>query len=121
MRLIVDEDLPRSLFRDLLAAGFDTVDVRDVGLRGQSDEAVFDYAVRERRAVLTADVGFGNVLRFPLGKHAGIIVARFSNNISSQQLSDAIVKALALLAEDDVFGNVIIVTSGNIRIRRADG
>jgi len=44
LRFITDEDVPRSTARVLRDAGFDAVDVRDVGLRGKSDEAVFDYA-----------------------------------------------------------------------------
>jgi len=41
-RYLVDEDLPRSLARRLGEAGVDAVDVRDVGLRGASDEQVLD-------------------------------------------------------------------------------
>jgi len=69
----VDEDLPRSLARRLRGAGLDAVDVRDVGLRGCTDEEVLEFAVRESRVVVTADIGFGNILRFPLGEHAGIL------------------------------------------------
>jgi predicted nuclease of predicted toxin-antitoxin system len=76
---LVDEDLPRSVTRELGSAGVGIVDVRDVGLRGRPDGEVLAYAVREARAVITADVEFGNILRFPLGEHAGILVARFPN------------------------------------------
>ena len=34
-------------------AGFDAVDVRDVGLRGKSDAEVFDDAQRENRLLIT--------------------------------------------------------------------
>lgn len=36
LRFITDEDVPRSTARVLRDAGFDAVDVRDVGLRGKS-------------------------------------------------------------------------------------
>jgi hypothetical protein len=35
LRFITDEDVPRSPARVLRNAGFDAVDVRDVGLRGK--------------------------------------------------------------------------------------
>jgi len=118
VRLLIDEDLPRSLARVLRAAGFDAVDGRDVGLRGRSDEDVLAQAVREARAVVTADVGFGNILRFPLGEHAGIIVARFPNEVPTRDLTAALLAAMRLLDEDDVRGSVVTITPSRIRIRR---
>ena len=117
-RFLIDEDLPRSLARTLRAAGLDAVDVRDVSLRGLSDEDVLAYAVRDARAVVTADVGFGNILRFALGEHGGIIVARFPNEVPTPDLNDALLAAMQLLEDDDVRGNVVTITPSRIRIRR---
>jgi len=44
LRFITDEDVPRSTARVLRDAGFDALDVRDVGLRGKSDAEIFEYA-----------------------------------------------------------------------------
>jgi predicted nuclease of predicted toxin-antitoxin system len=44
LRFLTDEDIPRSTARILRDAGFDAVDVRDVGLRGKSDALVYAYA-----------------------------------------------------------------------------
>ena len=49
MRFLVDEDLPRSLAGELRAAGVDAADVRDVGLRGRTDEEVLAYAAGDGR------------------------------------------------------------------------
>lgn len=46
-RFLVDECLPRSVTRSLLAAGYDAVDVRDIGLRGESDAAIHQRATDE--------------------------------------------------------------------------
>ena len=118
-RFLVDEDLPRSVTRELRSAGFDVADVRDVGLRGRTDKEVLAYAVREARAVITADVEFGNILRFPLGEHAGILVARFPNEVSIRDLAAALLVAVTLLGDEDVAGNVVTIMPGRIRIRRA--
>lgn len=118
-RYLVDEDMPRSLARSLRDAGLDVEDVRDVGLRGCPDEEVQGYAVRESRAVVTADVGFGNILRFPLGDHAGIVVARFPNELPVRDLNAALVDAILQLTDDDLVGNVVTITPSRIRIRRA--
>lgn len=118
-RFLVDEDMPRSLARELRAAGIDAVDVRDLGLRGHADAEVFGYAVRDKRALITSDVEFGNILRFPLGGHAGIVVARFQNEVLPRDMNAALLAAIALLTDGDVAGNVVTVTPGRIRIRRA--
>ena len=121
VRYLVDEDLPRSLARSLREEGIDTADVRDVGLRGCSDEEILEYAVQESRAVLTADVGFGNILRFALGEHCGILLARFPNEVSVSDLNAALLAAIRLLSEEEVRGNVVTITPTRIRVRRRSG
>jgi predicted nuclease of predicted toxin-antitoxin system len=77
---LTDEDVPRSTARVLREAGYDAVDVRDVGLRGKHDQIVFEYAQKEGRILITCDLGFANTLTFPpniepesklLVKHSG--------------------------------------------------
>jgi predicted nuclease of predicted toxin-antitoxin system len=92
----------------LRESGFAAEDVRDVGLKGKHDDRVFDYAVSHRHVLLSADLNFGNLRRFPLGTHAGILVARFPNEVSTRLLNDAIVRALQDLSEDELSGNLII-------------
>jgi predicted nuclease of predicted toxin-antitoxin system len=115
---LVDEDLPRSLARDLRAAAFDAVDVRDVGLRGRPDRDVFAFAVSEGRVLLTGDLGFGNVLAFPQATHRGVLVARFPSDTSARTLNDAILAALRTLTDEDVEHAVVIIEPGRIRLRR---
>ncbi len=83
-RLLIDEDLPRSTARMLQAAGFYAEDVRDVGLRGRKDGEVFAYAQANDLIVVSADKGFANVARFPLGSHAGLVVVRVPDELPSQ-------------------------------------
>ncbi|MBI5970887.1 MAG: DUF5615 family PIN-like protein [Deltaproteobacteria bacterium] len=46
---------------------------RDCGLRGKSDDAVYAFAQRHGAAIITGDLGFGNIIKFPVGSHRGII------------------------------------------------
>lgn len=55
-RFLIDECLPRAVTRSLSGAGYDAIDARDIGLRGQSDEAVHERAVEEHRVVVTSDL-----------------------------------------------------------------
>ncbi|MBI5478057.1 MAG: DUF5615 family PIN-like protein [Deltaproteobacteria bacterium] len=117
-RFLVDEDLPRSLAPALRADGLDVADVRDEGLRGASDQDVFRHATASGRVLLSADLGFANILRFPLGTHPGMVVARLPHELPVTQLAAAIRDALARLADEELEGNLAIVEPGRIRLRR---
>ena len=119
LRFLVDEDLPRSPARSLTAAGFEAADVRDVGLRGATDDVVFARSVEQRRSLLTGDLGFGNLLRFPPGSHAGIVVVRYPNDVSPGTLVDAVVGAMRRVEEAEIDGTLMIIEPGRIRRRRA--
>lgn len=118
LKLVIDEDMPRSTARTLKAKGFEALDVRDCGLRGQSDEEVFKFAQREKAIILTGDMGFANLLRYPVGSHVGIVIAHFPNEMSTSELNGQITKAFSNLTETDFKGNLIILEPGRIRIRR---
>jgi len=118
LKFVVDEDMPRSTSKILMDRGFEVLDVRDCGLRGKSDEEVFEFAQKEGAAILTADLGFGNLLHFPIGSHSGIMIVRYPNEISTSELNRQINVAFDNLVEDDIKENLVILEPGRIRIRR---
>ena len=71
MKFLIDEDLPRSIAGALRAAAHEALDARDCGLRGGSDQEVFEYAQRACAVVLTGDVGFGNLHGIPFARIMG--------------------------------------------------
>jgi len=117
-KFVVDEDMPKSTSRLLRDKGFEAMDVRDCGLRGKSDEDVFNFAQSEGAVILTGDLGFGNLRKFPLGSHSGIVFAHFPNEISTAELNRQISREIDNLTEDDFKGNLIILEPGKIRVRR---
>lgn len=64
-KFLVDEDMARSTAVALRQAGHEAEDVRDAGLRGRSDQEVFDRAQAQGAILVTADKDFANILRFP--------------------------------------------------------
>ena len=74
MKFLVDEDLPRSAAPLLLELGFDAMDVRDVGLRGFSDDKIAAYAKANGLCLLTADGGFANIRQFPPDDYHRLVV-----------------------------------------------
>ena len=117
-RFLVDEDLPRSLARALKAAGMEAGHVIDSDLRGQPDAAIFDHATNNGMVLLSADLGFANVLRFPIGSHHGIVVTRFPNTMPTTTMNADIVRALSELSDEELRGSLAIIEPGRVRLRR---
>src|SRR5574341_1169201 len=87
-------------------------------LRGASDDEIFKFAQNEKAVILTGDMGFGNLLRFPIGSHSGIVIVHFPNEVSTAELNQQISIAFDKLIEDDIKKNLDIIEPGRIRIRR---
>lgn len=117
-KFVIDEDMPRSTEKLLKSNGFEVFDVRDYGLRGKDDGEIFKFAQTNKAVLLTGDLGFGNLLHFPLGMHSGIFIAHFPNEISTSELNNQMIRAILSLKEDEFNGNLIILEPGKLRIRR---
>jgi predicted nuclease of predicted toxin-antitoxin system len=58
VRFVVDAQLPPDLARFLREQGHEARHVREIGLRNADDRDIWDYALRERAAVVTKDEDF---------------------------------------------------------------
>lgn len=111
--------MPRSTAVVLRQAGYDAVDVRDVALRGRKDAEIFADAQGHSATLITADKGFANILSFPLGTHAGIVVLRVPNELSTQRVNGELLRALTELEPESLSGMLVIVETSRTRVRRA--
>ena len=116
LRFLTDEDVPRSTARVLRDAGFDAVDVRDVGLRGKSDVTVYAYAQKEERLLITCDLGFSNILNFPPSQSVGLIVVRIADSEPIDHFNHDVVRAVTEVA-DNLRQHLAIVEIGKVRLR----
>ncbi len=114
-RLLLDENLPKSLWKALRAAGYPTARLVDEGLRGKPDFVIFRQ-VRSNATIITRDKDFLKVEQFPI-PHSGIIVVRLPNNTSVAKVVQEVLNALANLKEQDLSDKVFIVESGQVRLR----
>ena len=121
LRLLVDENLPRSLTAALREAGHQVWDVRELGERGVPDDRVLQLAQELKAALISADKGFGNIVRFPLGSHWGIVVVRLPSETPGSELCRTVIQALAGLEPDELRGRLCIVRPGQVRFRPARG
>jgi predicted nuclease of predicted toxin-antitoxin system len=76
LKFKLDENLPADLAVVLNKEGHDAVNVRQEGLSGEDDSVVLKVATEEGRIVLTFDLDFADIRKYPPGSHSGIAVFR---------------------------------------------
>jgi predicted nuclease of predicted toxin-antitoxin system len=118
LKFLIDEDGSRSTARLLSQEGFDSQDVRDVGLRGHSDHDVLEYAKAHHQVLITCDKGFANTLIYPLGSHTGIIVIRIPDELPLSQFHQEVIASTHSIKDQELSGALVIIQIGRIRIRR---
>ncbi|HUT55755.1 MAG TPA: DUF5615 family PIN-like protein [bacterium] len=76
MKIKLDENMPHDLAELLSASGHDAATAAEQGLSGADDQEVLEKASSEERLLMTLDVGFADIRKYPLGSHGGIVVFR---------------------------------------------
>lgn len=117
-KFVLDEDMPSSTGMVLKVNGYDVKDIRDYELRGAEDNEAFKFSQNEQAVIIIGDRGFGNILRFALGTHFGIIVANFPDEMPTKEINRRLLESINDLPEDDFHGNLIIIEPMKIRIKR---
>jgi predicted nuclease of predicted toxin-antitoxin system len=102
------------------ASGHDVMTVRDQGLQGVADERLFEICTAEGRALITLDRDFGQVLRFPPEKSAGIIVLEIGPRATLQGNLGRLRDLLEVVETRAVAGALWIVEPGRVRIHLRD-
>ena len=89
--------------------------VWDEGLRGSSDTDVAESCSTERRALITLDVGFANICRYPPEQFAGLIGLRLEKQIRRHVLA-VFRQILRLLERELLEGRLWIVDEHAVRV-----
>lgn len=115
MRIKLDENIdPRS--KEILEKhGHEAFTVFEEGLQGATDEIIALTMMREGMCLLTLDLGFSNVLRYPPDKFAGIVILRHPKP-TVQGLLDLVHQFAKLLQDFSPTGQLWIVEPGRLRI-----
>jgi predicted nuclease of predicted toxin-antitoxin system len=115
MKIKLDENLDVRLADLFVKVGHDVSTVHEQGLGGQPDQRIFDVCHNEKRILISQDMDFSNVLRFPPDKAYGIVVIKSRDQLlpTTRRLLRAV---LALLDDESPAGALWIVEDRRIRI-----
>lgn len=118
MRLKLDENVDARLGQILRDAGHDASTVRDQGLRGAPDPDLYAHCISDHYILVTLDLDFSNVIRYPPELTPGLIVLRGPNGLFPT-VRMLILTLVGALAADTPAGRLWIVEPGRIRIHEA--
>jgi len=116
MKLKLDENLSRHLKPILNNLGHNTLTVADEDLLSRPDTEIAAMSAKEGRILLTLDVEFADLRKYPPGTHPGIILFRPSS-FSPLAVNKFIVGFVRLKDLKKFESCVAIVEPKRIRIR----
>jgi len=111
----VDENMPEETAGLLIAAGYDAETVKQEGLSGIDDPVLAALIQQEGRALVTFDLEFGDIRKYPPKDYHGLIVLR-SKLQDKWTLLTLVRKFIPKLATEPLSGNLWIVETDRIRI-----
>lgn len=117
VRIKTDENVGKQAVDLLRHAGHDVLTVRDQKLSGESDDKVYAVCRAERRVLLTLDRGFGEPLRFPSGRSAGIVILELGAPATLKLIVERVSDFVTLAQTRSPEGELWIVEPGRTRIR----
>lgn len=119
MQFKVDENLHADVAVLLREHGHDAMTVFDQGMQGYSDEKIAKVCGDEKRAIVTLDLDFADIRRYPPRDYSGIIVLRLLDQCRSSALA-VIKRILPLFATEPLESQLWIVEDNQLRIRGSD-
>jgi predicted nuclease of predicted toxin-antitoxin system len=116
MKFKIDENIPVDAAQLLSEAGHNVHTVYEEALNGEADEIVAKKVRREKRILLTCDLDFADIRRYPPEEYSGIVVFRLKKQDKKSILS-ALHGVLPIFEIEEIRGRLWIVEDEKIRIR----
>ena len=119
MRCKLDESVPIDAAELLRQAGHQCETVYTEGLSGASDEHLIRVCRSEQRVLITLDLDFSDLRRYPPAESPGTIVLR-PTEPDAERVLRLLARVLPVLEAEPIAQRLWIVEVDRIRIRRSD-
>jgi len=117
MRLLIDANLSPRLLDPLRAAGHDVTHVLDLGLATATDSEIFDRAVTDRFAIVTADSDFAMLLALRRATSPSVIQLRHVAELGPEAHVSLLLANLPTIVDDLGRGVVVSLSPTRLSIR----
>jgi predicted nuclease of predicted toxin-antitoxin system len=87
MRFLIDANLPRAAIHVCQKFGHQVEFARDIGLAAASDAQIAEHARESSAALLTRDLDFADVRRYPPDQYPGIVVLRLPDTTVALEIA----------------------------------
>jgi predicted nuclease of predicted toxin-antitoxin system len=119
VKLKLDENIPHSAARRLVALELDVHTVLDEDLGGHPDSDVWAASQAEARLLITQDLDFSDIRRFAPGTHHGIVLVRLPD-AEQWRISDYLVASFSTVESRTWTNCFVVATSNRIRVMRPE-
>jgi predicted nuclease of predicted toxin-antitoxin system len=120
VKIKLDENFGRRTQQIFLEAGHDVQTVLQEAIPGVSDQQLYEICLKEGRCLITLDLDFSNVLRFPPDPTSGIVVIRLPRNPTLSTLERLVRQFLQAASQMPVANKLWIVEAGRVRVHQTD-
>ena len=118
MRFKIDENLHVDAAEFLRQQGYDAMTVGEQGLSGQADYVIAQVCQHEKRVLITLDLDFADMRRYPSNQYSGLVVLRLTDQ-SRPSVLRTLARILPLFQAEKLIGQLWIVDDNKLRIRVA--
>jgi len=118
MRFLIDANLPRAVIDAVQSLGHQVEFARDIGLASATDELIAKHALQNRAALLTRDLDFADIRRYPPDRYSGIVVLRLPDTAVAVEIAAAVKRFLSepgFIAS--LAGRLAVVEADRVRFR----
>lgn len=119
-KIKLDENFPPAFLPLFQSEAIDASSVYLQNISGADDNLVFKICQEERRTLVTFDIDFANIIRYPTNNTAGIIVCRIRKKINLSYIRELCVVLVKIISENELSGKLLIVEEHKVRIRKPD-
>ena len=115
-RLLLDQGLPRSAAKLLLAAGWDVVHVGDVGLSRADDSRILEHAREQGRTCVTLDADFHALLATSDAKSPSVVRIR-REGLNAKAICELLLQVWPRIESAVNEGALVTITERSVRVR----
>ena len=79
LKILADQCVYGNTIKALRKEGYNVIWTREIGLKNAPDEKIFNFAISQKRILLSFDREFGNFYKFNIAKSFGVVIILVKN------------------------------------------